>query len=195
MMDRKRLLWIVAMLTAALCACVQQNEPENSFNAQPLDGGKSVEITRYTGSNWNVRIPPKIRQLPVSHIGEGAFWGKNLTSVTIPNSVTTIGNRTFAGNQLANITIPNSVTTIERSAFAKNHLTSVTIPNSVITIGGWAFWDNRLTSITIGANVALGHQYDGRYIPAFANGFDTFYNAQGRMEGTYTRSGNSWTRQ
>ncbi|MEG1685445.1 MAG: leucine-rich repeat domain-containing protein, partial [Bacteroides sp.] len=42
-----------------------------------------------------------------------------LTSITIPNSVTTIGNNAFdTCSGLTSITIPNSVTTIGQSAFA-----------------------------------------------------------------------------
>lgn len=42
-----------------------------------------------------------------------------LTSVTIPNSVTTIGEKAFSGCvELTSVTIPNSVTTIDIYAFA-----------------------------------------------------------------------------
>ena len=41
----------------------------------------------------------------------------NLTSIIIPNSVTTIGIGAFEGSGLLSIIIPNSVTTIEREAF------------------------------------------------------------------------------
>ncbi|MCB5984936.1 leucine-rich repeat domain-containing protein, partial [Flavobacterium psychrophilum] len=42
-----------------------------------------------------------------------------LTSVTIPNSVTTIGDGSFARcSGLTSVTIPNSVTAIEERAFA-----------------------------------------------------------------------------
>ena len=75
-----------------------------------------------------------------------------LTSVTIPNSVTSIRNRAFSGcSGLTSITIPNSVTSIELGAFYHcSGLTSITIPNSVTSIGISAFSDcSGLTSITI----------------------------------------------
>ena len=66
---------------------------------------------------------------------------RSLTSVTIPNSVTTIGGSAFSGcSALTSVTIPNSVTTIGEAAFYYcSALTSVTIPNSVTKIGSSAF--------------------------------------------------------
>ncbi|PSV02488.1 leucine-rich repeat protein, partial [Photobacterium kishitanii] len=43
--------------------------------------------------------------------------------VIIPNSVTKIGEGAFLGNDLTSITIPNSVTNIGGYAFSKNNLT------------------------------------------------------------------------
>ena len=65
----------------------------------------------------------------------------NLTSVTIPNSVTSIGNEAFWGCiGLTSVTIGNSVTSIGSYAFSRcRSLTSVTIPNSVTSIGSCAF--------------------------------------------------------
>jgi hypothetical protein len=89
----------------------------------------------------------------VTSIGISAFWScYNLTSVTIPNSVTSIGRSTFDGcSSLTSITIPNSVTSMGSYAFSGcTGLTSITIPNSVTSIGGSAFSGcSGLTSITI----------------------------------------------
>ena len=88
----------------------------------------------------------------VTSIGEEAFWCTGLTSVTIPNSVTSIGSSAFSGcTGLTSITIPNSVTSIGSSAFIGcTSLTSITIPNSVASIGESAFYNcTGLTSVTI----------------------------------------------
>ena len=76
----------------------------------------------------------------------------SLTSVTIPNSVTTIGGSAFSGcSALTSVNIPNSVTTTGGSAFSGcSALTSVTIPNSVTKIDNHTFeYCSTLTSINI----------------------------------------------
>lgn len=67
----------------------------------------------------------------------------SLTSIIIPNSLTSIGNRAFEGcTSLKSITIPNSVTWIgERAFYYCTSLASVTIPNSVTEILDSAFAD------------------------------------------------------
>ena len=90
-------------------------------------------------------------------IAYNAFDGcVSLTSITIPNSVTSIGNKAFYFcKSLTSITIPNRVTSIGESTFSScSSLTSITIPNSVTSIGRWAFGDcSSLTSVTIGSGV------------------------------------------
>lgn len=83
-----------------------------------------------------------------------------LTSVTIPDSVTSIGGFNGCSN-LTNIKIPDSVTSIYSSAFyGCSNLTSVTIPDSVKSMGGGVFSEcSKLTSVTIGNGVTnIGSQ-------------------------------------
>ena len=73
-----------------------------------------------------------------------------LTSVSIPNSVTSIGNYAFGNcSMLISVTIPNNVTDIGWGAFSGcTSLTSITIPNSVTTIKSFAFYEcSSLTSV------------------------------------------------
>ncbi len=110
-----------------------------------------------SATDTDIVIPATYNNLPVKGIGDFAFENcYNLTSVTIPDSVTSIGGYAFSDcYDLTSITIPDSVTTIGESAFYNcDSLTSVTIPDSVTTIGESAFEDCKsLTSVTIGDSV------------------------------------------
>ena len=99
-----------------------------------------------------VNIPSSANGYSVIGIGDYAFaLCGNLTSLTIPNTVTYIGEDAFYGLcGLTSLTIPQSVTRIEDWAFENNwDLTSITIPSSVTSIGNYAFSGCfNLTSIT-----------------------------------------------
>jgi hypothetical protein len=88
-----------------------------SFNH--TTNNSTITITGYTGALDVVAIPGVINGLPVTRIGDGAFYScTNLSTITIPNSITNIGSRVFeACNRLSSITIPGSVTRIELEAF------------------------------------------------------------------------------
>lgn len=60
---------------------------------------------------------------------------KGITSITIPETVTTIAGAAFWESSLSEITIPSSVTTIGESAFENTNLTEIVIPESVISLG------------------------------------------------------------
>ena len=90
-------------------------------------------------------IPSTLRSLTVTggNILYGAFYNcSSLTSVIIPDNITSIGDRAFSGcSLLTSITIPDSVTSIGEFAFYNcSSLTSITIPDSVTSIGDRAFY-------------------------------------------------------
>ena len=71
--------------------------------------------------------------------------GLGITSVVIPNTVTSIGKYAFYDNRLVELTIPSSVKTIGENAFNQNQLTSITFPSTPITIASSAFRNNPIT--------------------------------------------------
>src|SRR5574344_471705 len=160
------------------CIAVKYNSKDNQYNYQynsdcslftnvgcfkystiVLNGVTGISIDDYydyinNDSNnkacpRDVLIPETINGIAVISMSNYAFANNQLTSVTIPDSVTSIGEAAFANDQLTSVTIPNSVTSISDDAFIMNQLTSVTIPDSVTSIGIAAFQSNKLTSVTI----------------------------------------------
>lgn len=98
----------------------------------------AATITGYTGSGGPVTIPASLNGLPVTSIGDDAFYGSGVTSITIPNSVTNIGGNAFQScANLTGVALPNSVTSIGGDAFSScANLASIAIPDSVITLRG-----------------------------------------------------------
>ncbi|MDE6370679.1 MAG: leucine-rich repeat domain-containing protein, partial [Duncaniella sp.] len=107
----------------------------------------------------DLHIPASKNGYTVVSIAPHAFAGcTGLTSVTIPNTVTSIGGNHFDGYDgafagctgLKSVEIPNSVTLIGFYAFyGCTSLTSVTIPNSVTSFDGAFQRCTGLTSVTI----------------------------------------------
>ncbi len=106
-----------------------------------------------TCTDLDIVIPAKYKGLPVKEIEYGAFqYCTNITSVVIPNSVTSIGDKAFYEcSSLTSINIPNGVTSIALRTFSGcSSLTSINIPEGVTYIGNSAFSGcSSLTSINI----------------------------------------------
>lgn len=122
------------------------------------DGTTCTIINVGTCTETDVIIPREINGMKVTSIGEDAFWGSALTSVTLPDSVTSIGKAAFGHcDALTSIILPASVTNIGDHAFEYcTYLTNIIVEeNSTLTsIGSYAFNHcPRLESINIPASV------------------------------------------
>lgn len=130
----------------------------NKFFFDPTTG----MITGYNGTDTVVVIPSKINGITVETIGHTAFRYSSVTSVTIPDSVTSIHDSAFAYcSSLTNISIPNSVTAIGSFAFEGcTKLESITLPSSLLTISEFLFYDcSQLTTIHIPDSVSSIRTY------------------------------------
>ena len=106
-----------------------------------------------TATDNDIVIPSEYEEKTVTKIEDRAFENcENITSITLPDSITVIGRNAFAGcGSLTSISIPDGVTVIEEETFKGcSNITSIVIPNSVTTIRQTAFEGcSLLTSINI----------------------------------------------
>lgn len=142
---------------------IQSGNPavQDAANAQLFDfaftpDNTAVIVIRYKGTAADVTIPSRYKGKPVTMIDHAAFYNSAVTSVTIPDSVTSIPDSAFGFcSQLTNISIPNSVTYIGFSAFNScTSLKSITLPSSLSTIQSEAFYNcGNLKTIRIPVSV------------------------------------------
>lgn len=148
---------------------IQSGNPavEDAANEQLFDfkftpDNTAVIVTRYNGTAADVTIPSRYKGKPVTMIDHAAFHDSAVTSVTIPDSVTSIPDDAFAFcSQLTNISIPNSVTFIGFAAFNScTSLKSITLPSSLSTIQSSAFYNcGNLETIRIPVSVTFIGNY------------------------------------
>ena len=169
-------------------------------NAFSGSSGQQLTMTSHTFENGVGTIE---FDGDIASIGSNAFGGcySRLTSVTIPNSVTSIGNYAFYDCiGLTSITIPSGVTSIGDSAFEScSSLTSVTIGDGVTSIGDYAFHDcNSLASITSHATTAPSIQSSTFQnvktggtltVPSGSSGYDVWMGTDDYYLGKY-----NWTK-
>ena len=135
-----------------------------------VDGGvNKVKVTASYNSPKSLEILSNFKWNGQSYtttaIADNAFSNNLITSITIPNSVTSIGIGAFSGcSNLTKFTASGTYTTLDNDrllmkgnevvGFAPSGLTTYTIPNSVTGIGNATFYGcTGLTSITIGNSV------------------------------------------
>ena len=120
-----------------------------------LISGNNYKITGYTGTSTDVLIYDSITnvngKINFVAIDNNAFKNSGVTSVTIPNSITSIGSNAFdttlSLNTVSIDQINSNISIINNSTFLNSNMTSFTLPNSVITIDSYAFQNTRYQPI------------------------------------------------
>ena len=130
----------------------------DKFTVVTNDDGTAV-LTAFKGTETEIEIPQTVEVDGVSYtvtgIGDRAFSSKSLTSVVLPDTITSIGASAFANcSKLTSIIIPDSVTSIGTGAFTNcKLLAQVNIPAGVDEISASVFSGCGFTSIDIPNNV------------------------------------------
>lgn len=138
--------------------------PDDSAN--PVDSASTV--------SYKIEIPEKIHEkfcdYTVTGLGEYSFsgylsaaqsnepyqFGRNIHSVTIPQSVTSIGDYAFSRcEKMDSLTINDAATSIGSWAFDECYkLTTLSLGKNITTIGDYAFLDcHKLDNVTIPQSV------------------------------------------
>ena len=123
----------------------------------------------------------------ITSVGQKAFFSQyTVTSVILPDSVTSIGDFAFAktnsltrvSTAINNYNLPASLNAIGDYAFTNTAISSVSLGSSVTSIGTWAFYMNpQMTSLYIDPN----NQYyagDSKYAALYSkavSGWNTTY--------------------
>ena len=146
---------LTSITTPFLGSTKDATEKEEVRLGYLFNGCDSYDFDPDPWSRYYNVIPESLKTVTVTggNIGEAAFINcRGLTSVAIPDGVTSIGIQAFYGcSSLTSVTIPDGVTSIGiQTFFDCSSLTSVIIPDGVTSIGGLAFAGCMgLTSVTI----------------------------------------------
>ena len=129
----------------------KNNTVFSSYGGVLLNKDKTEVMMCPYGKKGTYSIPKTVKS-----IGEYAFKDSELTSITIPNGVTSIGYEAFFRcSNLTSITIPNSVTSIDGWVFSEcKELQSVIMPDNITSMSDGIFSEcNSLKNVTIPAKV------------------------------------------
>ena len=119
-------------------------------------GAWAFENPYYDNGNKSYLTSVTFTGTGVTEIPEGCFiYQKSLSSINLPEGVTTIGADAFNQCQISALTLPSSLEVIGQRAFSNNGITSLVIPDKVKRIDFSAFAYNDLETIDLPASIEV----------------------------------------
>lgn len=152
---------VTALYNAGLCANPTYITKEEALlvTDDDLQPGTSSDTGIFYPQRNNIKSFDGFKYFKnITKIKDYCFIASSLTSIEIPEGVTSIGIKAFMNcSSLASVNIPSSVTSIRESAFNNcSSLTSITIPSGVTRIEESTFTNcSSLTSITLPEGVTI----------------------------------------
>ncbi|MEE1002116.1 MAG: leucine-rich repeat domain-containing protein, partial [Bacteroidales bacterium] len=143
----KRILLLVSIILGVNVLFAQNTFTIGDLTYKPTTGN-NVKVRSCSSSATSVVVPSTVdyngMTYNVTCIGEDAFsWCTGLTSVEIPNTITSIESFAFYyTTALTSIVIPNSVTSMGWEVFYNcSSLSSVTIGSGITELSDGTFYD------------------------------------------------------
>lgn len=154
----------------------------------------SAVVLAAPGMTGSLTVEEQINDNYVRTVNECAFYSSHLTSLVLPDSITSIGAYAFNHSVFTSVKLPAQITALSESLFAYSSIENVVvIPERVTTIGYRAFYYSTLEAVVIPARVTIIEQdaFQGvGYIDVYYGGASREdYN---KISGSGTGSGSGW---
>ena len=163
----KNLSTVIKLFTLSIYAlqlsCYGAN-PESDFTY--TDDGTSVTITKYIGTGSVVIVPDTIGGLPVTEIGVSSFTSKavggsnipTITSIVLPDSVTTIHDNAFFYQPITSIDFGDGLVELGKNAITNTDITTLNLPATFTTFGE-NFFDREDNRQAINSDATIRFKY------------------------------------
>lgn len=120
------------------------------------DGNNYTVVRATNGAFQNTDITSIILPNSITSLGNNCFQNCiKLTSVKLPDNITSLGDYTFSiCSKLSSIKLPDSLTSLGKFCFALCNITKLTLPNSITNLGNNCFYScKNLETITLPQNI------------------------------------------
>lgn len=120
-------------------------DPDNQYFDSRINAIVETTTDTIVIGSVGITIPEGIKG-----IGQGAFYGRRMTSIVIPKSVVTIGANAFQSSNPTSLVFstPSSLVSIGDSAFSGQQLPngySLEFPEGLTTVGSYLFTSSQVT--------------------------------------------------
>lgn len=130
-----------------------------------LDGGKA-SVMQQSGLTGDIVIPETVRHgntdYTVTTVQDNAFSGNDITSISLPNTVSVMGDACFGScSKLVSATLPAGLTSLGSNSFSFCYsLESVTLPDGLTSLGSSCFEGcSKLKSVVLPGGVTTLGSY------------------------------------
>ncbi len=161
-------LMIMVMVFTAIPFTVFADDTQIELDYSIVDGG-AVIIQHNSSEPYvtgDVVIPETLGGYPVVGIKYMAFWGLDITSVTMPNTIKYLEDRVFNLSSIKTVKLSAGLETIGEYVFYLTDVEGITLPDGLQYIGYGAFQETQIDTFHIPASVTT---FDGNVVGGCKN--------------------------